>query len=171
MLHRLTDEPPARAWHNCTMKTCSSLETLAENMDSAVGSKVSFVDMHGTHRKFFVIQVAEDGSGFTIKHPRVINEGVVTLKVRRVSLKLLGAQYNEVKKTIELYSKVSGNMMLSVPFADHEKKPGECSRMFATRNCSFQKGGPSCFHLTWMIQQSLTSGQRSLRTASRFGLC
>jgi hypothetical protein len=48
-----------------------------------------------------------------------MNEGIVTLKVRRVSLKLLEAQYNEVKKTIELYSKVSGNMMLEFPFADH----------------------------------------------------
>ena len=119
MLHRLTDEPPARAWHSCTLKTCGSLEKLAENMDSALGSMVSFVDMYGTHRKFDVIQVAEDGSGFTIRHPRVMNEGIVTLKVRRVSLKLLGAQYNEVKQTIELYSKVSGNMMLEVPFADH----------------------------------------------------
>jgi hypothetical protein len=79
------------------------LEKTAANPSAALGAKVSFVDMYGTHRKFDVIQVAEDGNGFTIRHPRVMNEGIVTLKVRRVSLKLLGAQYNEVKKTIEPY--------------------------------------------------------------------
>ena len=102
-LRHLTDEPPARYWNSCTLKTCGSLEKLAENMDSALGSKVSFVDMYGTHRKFDVIQVAEDCSCFTIRHPRVMNEGIVTLKVRRVSLKLLEAQSNQVKKTIEPY--------------------------------------------------------------------
>jgi hypothetical protein len=119
MLHRLTDDPPSRCYSNCTPNTCKSLEKLAGNSSAALGAKVSFVDMNGTHRKFDVIQVAEDGSGFTIRHPRVMNEGIVTLKVRRVSLKLLGAQYNEVKQTIELYSKVSGNMVLEVPLANH----------------------------------------------------
>lgn len=119
-IKRLEEYPAARYWHDCSRATCGYLDKLYEKMDTAVGSKVGFVDMYGTHRKFDVIEAAEDGSkAFTLRHSKIMNEGTVTLKVRAVSMKLLEAKYNMENLKIEIYSKISGNMMLEFPFAEH----------------------------------------------------